>query len=84
MDDSPISIAVLYRARNLIEAQSIQFALEDAGLTARVEGEYLGTVMGEIPLGIATLPRVVVKADELERANEILKEFLSQHQAEES
>lgn len=78
------SVSVLYRAKNLIEAQAIQFALEDAGLTARVEGEYLGAVLGEIPLGITTLPRVVVMADELERAQEILKEFVSQQPAEEN
>lgn len=84
MSNSADSVSVLYRAENLFEARAIQSTLEDAGLTARVEGEYLGAVLGEVPLGITTLPRVVVMADELERAQEVLKEFLSQQPAEEN
>ncbi len=68
---------VLYRAKDLIEAETIHAALVDAGLTARVEGEYLGTALGDIPLGATTAPRIVVRHGDLAAAKEILHEFLS-------
>jgi len=77
MADTNDSVVVLYRANNLFEAQAILSALEDAGLTARLEGEFLGTALGDIPFGSSTAPRIVVRNDQLAQAQEILKDFLS-------
>jgi hypothetical protein len=55
---------VVYKARDLIEAQAVHDALEAAGIGARVEGESLTGVWGETQIGEGSLPRVTVQKED--------------------
>ncbi len=41
----------VYRGQNIPEAHTIRIALEDAGIVAWVEGEFLQGVLGDLPAG---------------------------------
>lgn len=71
--DTPV---VLYRAKELYEAQEIHDALEAEGILSRIEGEYLASALGDLPLGVTTAPRVTVRAEDEPRAKSILDQFL--------
>jgi len=66
----------LYRARGLPEAQALFFRLEEAGIAARIDNELLQGVIGEIPAGWNTAPRVLVAGRHLAAAQEVLRGFL--------
>jgi hypothetical protein len=67
----------LYRARGPDEAHALRAHLEAAGVPARVDGELLTGVVGEIPGGWVSAPRLVVPRGRLEVAEAILEEFLA-------
>ncbi|MGE3313816.1 MAG: DUF2007 domain-containing protein [Planctomycetaceae bacterium] len=68
------NLVEVFRARNAVEAHIVKSALEDAGIRARVTGEMLQGVLGEIPTGWATAPQVLVFEDDAARARELIQE----------
>jgi hypothetical protein len=66
----------LYRARGADEAHALRAALERAGVPARVDGELLGGIAGEVPFGWVTAPRLLVPRGRLEAAEAVLADFL--------
>lgn len=71
--DTPV---VLYVAKELYQAQAIHDALAEQGIPARVEGENLIGVLGDVPLGSTTAPRVMVREADQPAAKAILEELL--------
>lgn len=70
------SLVVLYQAKELYEAQELHDVLEAEGIASRIEGEFLKTALGELPLGITTGPRVVVREEDEPQAKVLLEQFL--------
>src|SRR5262249_21815372 len=60
MVDGPDELVELYRARTLPEAHAIRLLLEAEGITVRIDNELLQGAVGDLPLGWATAPRVLV------------------------
>src|SRR5215213_7410984 len=60
MADDPNEPVELYRARGADEAHALRAHLEAAGVPARVDGELLGGIVGEVPFGWVTAPRLLV------------------------
>lgn len=75
MADGLFDPVELYRARGLPEAHSIRLALEAEGIAVFIENEHLQGALGELPLGWATSPRVLVNRADEAAAREILKGF---------
>ena len=67
----------LYRARGADEAHVVRALLEEAGIPARVDGELLGGIVGEVPFGWVTAPRIMVPRGRLEVAEAVLADFLA-------
>jgi len=76
MADDPNEPIELYRARGADEAHSLRAALDAAGITARVDGEMLSGIVGEVPFGWVTAPRIIVPRGRLETAEAVLADFL--------
>jgi hypothetical protein len=66
----------LYRARGADEAYALRAHLEAAGVPARVDGDLLGGIAGEVPFGWVTAPRLMVPRGRLEVAEAVLADFL--------
>jgi hypothetical protein len=62
---------VLFTAKELYEAQAVHDALEEAGIPSRIEGEYLTSVVGDVPFGESN-PRVMVRQEDEAAARTIL------------
>ena len=62
-----------YRAKNNPQALVLKQALEDAGIRATIENELLQGAVGDLPMGWATAPRIMVESRDLPRAREILE-----------
>ncbi|HKB01109.1 MAG TPA: CPBP family glutamic-type intramembrane protease [Gemmataceae bacterium] len=77
MTDDPDEPVELYRARSAAEAHALRTELEEAGITAQVDSELLQGIVGEVPGGWLTAPRVLVQRRHLEAARTVLDEFLS-------
>ena len=63
----------VYRARNLPQAHAIRIALEDAGIAVQLEGELLQGAVGDLPIGWATAPRILVEESQVRAAREIIE-----------
>ena len=63
----------VYQAANSIEAHMVVHMLEEAGVSAHVQGEYLQSGAGELPVG--NLVGVVVADDDVEIAREIISDW---------
>lgn len=63
----------VYVARNLPDAYVVKGGLEDAGLEVTVMNEPLQSAAGELGLGWATAPRLLVDASVAERAAEVIR-----------
>ena len=50
----------------------IRMALENAGIEAQIEGELLQNGIGELPLGWAVAPRILVKESQAAEAREVV------------
>ena len=74
--DDPNEPVELYRARGADEAHALRAHLEAAGVPARVDGELLGGIVGEVPFGWVTAPRLMVPRGRLEVAEAVLADFL--------
>src|SRR6516162_8733926 len=68
-DDNFIEV---YRAKNNLQALVLRHALDDAGIRAMVEGELLQGAVGELPIGWATAPRILVAPADFARARQII------------
>jgi hypothetical protein len=62
----------IYRAANLPEAHVIRMALEEAGVRVRIEGELLQGVVGELPMGWDTAPRILVEESQVNVARDVV------------
>jgi hypothetical protein len=80
MMDEPNEPVELYRARSPAEAHALRAHLEAAGVPAHVDGELLGGVVGELPAGWDTAPRLLVPRGRLEVAEAVLEDFLARGQ----
>jgi hypothetical protein len=75
--DDPNEPVELYRARGPDEAHALRAHLDAAGIPARVDGELLSGVVGEVPFGWVTAPRLLVPRARLEVAEAVLADFLA-------
>lgn len=78
MSDLGETPVVLYTARELYQAQAVHDALQDAGIPARIEGESLNGVLGGVPFGEGTSPRVMVRLEDESRARILLERLLEE------
>lgn len=78
MAETPGDPVELYRARGLPEAHALRNALEAEGITARIDNELLQGVVGELPLGWATAPRILIARTDEPAARLILEHALRQ------
>ena len=74
--DDPNDPVELYRARGADEAHALLAHLE-AAVAARIDGEFLGGIVGEVPFGWVTAPRLMVPQGRLEVAEAVLADFLA-------
>ena len=65
----------VYRARNIAQAHVLKGLLEGEGIPALVENDLLQGAVGDIPVGWATSPRVLVEAQNALRARAIAEQF---------
>lgn len=72
--DPELRLVELYRAASVSEAHLIRMALEETGIPVRLEGEQLQGGLGDLPVGWATAPRVLVDESRLEEAREIVEQ----------
>lgn len=63
----------IYSAQNAIDAHIVKGMLEQQGISARVDGEYLQGGIGELPL--IDLVTVSVADEDYEKALEVLREY---------
>lgn len=76
-EDNPLDQArfvEVYRAKNLAQAKMLQDLLEEKEIPVMLEGEMLQGVAGEVPMGWATLPRLLVEERQVDQAREILSQ----------
>lgn len=73
MKSSPTPI---YAANSEIEAHCLKLMLENEGIEAAIWGGNLQGARGELPVGSATAPQVVVGADDQERASKLIEQYL--------
>ncbi|MEM1063270.1 MAG: DUF2007 domain-containing protein, partial [Planctomycetota bacterium] len=66
--DRPVELC---RPRHPLEAHAIRLALEAEGVETLVVGDNLRTAAGEVPLGHAVGPQVVVRAADFDRARAV-------------
>jgi len=75
MSDESDRIVEVYSAGNAAEAHMVKLALDDAGIESRVVGELLNGVVGEIPVGDVSTPRVWVHEDDAVAARSTIVEW---------
>lgn len=63
---------IIYRAENIIDANLVKNALEQAGVFAHVAGEHLTGAVGELP--VWNLVTVMVADSDIEQASQIVAE----------
>jgi hypothetical protein len=68
-------IVELCSAANMVEANCLCDRLAEAGIEARVVGDFLGGAAGGLPLGEATSPRVWVHQSDQARAREVIAQW---------
>ena len=73
MESADPKYVEVYRARNAPEAHAIRMALEESGIRVLIEGELLQAAAGDLPLGWATAPRILVEESQLASAREIIE-----------
>ena len=63
---------IVYRAENIFDAHLVKHALEDAGIFAFVNGQYLTGAIGELP--VADLVNVMVAEHDSELAETVVRD----------
>jgi hypothetical protein len=76
-----IAMQRVYSSPSTAEAHLVQGYLEQAGVHATVQGGELGGLLGAVPI-TETYASVWVADEEVERAEELVEEFLSSQTAE--
>ena len=71
----------IFEAANSIQAHIVLGLLRSEGIDGRIEGEYLTGGIGELP--VMGLVRVLVPADQAERARAIIRDWESPTNEEE-
>ncbi|HJZ56080.1 MAG TPA: DUF2007 domain-containing protein [Gemmataceae bacterium] len=66
----------IYRASGLPEAHAVRLLLEQAGIPVRIDNELLPGVVGELPMGWVTAPRIIVARSQEAAAREVVGQFL--------
>lgn len=66
-----LSVKIVYRAENIIDAHLVKNALEDAGIPAFVNGYHLTGAMGELP--VADLVNVMIAEHDIELAEPVVR-----------
>jgi ribosomal protein L40E len=67
------ALVEVYRARNSPQALALQQVLQEAGLRATIDNDLLQGVVGSLPMGWPTAPRIMVESKDAPRAREILE-----------
>jgi len=67
-------IVELCSAADVVESHGLCDVLQEAGIPARVVGEYLGGAAGSLPLGEPIAPRIWVREADLDRARKIIEQ----------
>ena len=67
----------VYRAKDSPQAHLMRLALEDEGIRALVEGDLLQGAIGELPVGWASAPRIMVEETDATKARSILERWES-------
>lgn len=62
---------IVYRAENIIDANLVKAALDEAGVEAYITGEYLTGVVGELPAW--DIVKVMVAESDVERAAPVVE-----------
>ena len=76
MSKAPDDPVELYRANGLPEAHAIRILLESEGIPVRIDNELLQGVVGELPMGWSTAPRLYVNRMHEVAARVIVKDHL--------
>jgi hypothetical protein len=66
----------IYRPETSVQAHLLRDQLEQAGIAARVDGEFLQGAMGGLPLGWSAAPRVLVAESDAAAARKVLEALL--------
>lgn len=70
---------MVYRAQNPTDAYLLKGVLDVQGIHAKVQGEFLWSARGEVPIALDTSPSVWVEDEaDYERAVQIVRDFQSQ------
>jgi hypothetical protein len=69
----------VYRARGLADAHTLRLLLDAEGIPAWVDNELLQGALGDIPLGWATAPRVLVGRGDEAAARAVVEQFTREH-----
>lgn len=65
----------VYRAQNLIQGGLIMALLKQSQIEAILEGDILASAGGELPLGWATAPQVMVLRKDFDKARQIVMDW---------
>lgn len=65
----------VYVAKDAAQAHFMQSVIEDSGIFTHIVGEILQVAAGELPLGIATAPRIMVFEKDVPRVRKIIEEL---------
>ena len=76
MSEAPDDPVELYRASGLPEAHALRILLESEGIPVRIDNELLQGVVGELPMGWSTAPRLFVNRMHEVAARIIVKDHL--------
>jgi hypothetical protein len=68
------NLVEVYRAKDAPAAHLLKSALEEAGISAIIEGELLQGALGEVPVGWSSSPRVLVNSGDAPGAREIIRQ----------
>ncbi len=73
--DDDAHIVEVYSAANEVEAGAVHAALQDAGINARLVGNFLGNATGDLPLGFRTDPKILELETDAAAARAIIDRF---------
>ena len=66
---------VVFSSLNLVELHHLKNLLESAGIRCRIQRELLARLAGEIPFPECAAQLVIERAEDRERAEEIVRDF---------
>jgi membrane protease YdiL (CAAX protease family) len=69
-------IVEVFRARGLPEAHALRLVLEENSIAVRIDNELLQGALGELPMGWATAPRIMVRRSDEQAARALIEEHV--------